>query len=366
MEPVIDITKVTKPKGVNRLTNIEVLKGKTITAIDRIKIMSPDEYEDFILEWVDGYINTMYVDVVQIGGAGDKGRDVIGYVDDEKSICDYYQCKHYEKQLTPSDIYIELGKVIYYTFKKIIPLPRGHYFVAPKGEGPKLHDLFLKPNQLKTKLQENWDEHVKTKITTNAVEMDGDFQTFFNSFDFSIFGSKQPLQIIKEHMQTVWYPGRFGGGLLRTRKEIPAATLNIEDFELMYVQQLFDVYTEYGGVEIKNKEDLLSNNMLKQHFDDCRNSFFSAESLKEFSRDNLPPSIDAFGELKNEVYATIRNIILMEHKNGFNRLLCSSQAAITAQYLNNPLHVELKTEDKDGICHHLANENKVKWVKKES
>lgn len=366
METVIEVTKVSQPKGVNRLTNSEVLNGKTITAIDRIKIMSPDEYEDFILEWVDGYINTVYVDVVQIGGAGDKGRDVIGYVDYEKTICDYYQCKHYEKQLTPSVIYLELGKVIYYTFKKIIPMPRKHYFVAPKGEGPKLHDLFLKPNELKAKLLENWNEQVRTNITTHAVELDDDFLTFFNSFDFSIFGSKQPLQIIKEHMQTVWHPRRFGGGLLRTREEIPDASVDIEDFEMMYVQQLFDVYTEYGGIEITCKEDLLSNLELKQHFDECRNNFFSAESLKEFSRDNLPPSTDAFGELKNEVYATIRNIVLMEHKNGFNRLLSSSQAAVNAQFLNNPLHMELKAEDKDGICHHLANENKVKWVKKEN
>lgn len=358
------IAKIDKPKGVNRLSNSEVLNGKSITAIERIKLMSPDEYEDFILEWVDGFMQDKYDEVIQLGGSGDKGRDIIGYIDKEKTRCDYYQCKHYDKQLTPTDIYIELGKVIYYTFHQIIPLPMNHYFVAPKGEGPALHDLLIKPDELKAELKSQWEKYVQNKITNKSINLDGELLQYLDAFDFSIFGVKQPLTIIKEHRETVWYPGRFGGGLVRTRNKILKPTQGIEEFEMIYVQQLFEVYTEYGGAIISKKEDLLTIQELKEHFDNSRNCFFSAESLKQFSRDNLPPNVNAFGDLKDEVHATIRNIILMEQSNGFTRLLNSSQAAITAQYLNNPLCMEIKAKDKEGVCHHLANENKVKWVKK--
>ena len=159
------LNTVSKPKGIMRLSNSEVLSGKTISAIDTIKLMSPDEYEDFILEWVDGYMEEEYEHVLLLGGAGDKGRDIIGYIDKTKTKCDYYQCKHYDNQLTPTDIYLEIGKVLYYTFQNAIPTPRNHYFVAPKGEGPALHDLMQKPEELRKAVKENWKKYCKTKIT---------------------------------------------------------------------------------------------------------------------------------------------------------------------------------------------------------
>jgi hypothetical protein len=361
----VTIQKIDKPKGVNRISNRDILNGKTIPAIDRVKLMSPQEYEDFILEWVDGYLGFQFDDVVQLGGAGDKGRDIIGYVDKAKTICDYYQCKHYENQLTPTDIYVELGKIIYYTFKKIIPIPRNHFLVAPKGEGPALHDLLIDKIKLKEELKSNWDKYCLKKISSSDIELKGEFLDYFDKFDFAIFGAIQPLKIIEEHKKTTWHPGRFGGGLTRTRGGIPSAELDIQDFEMAYVEKLFEVYSELGGTEITNKDDLLMNAELKEHFEESRNSFYSAESLKQFSRDNLPPSVDAFGDFKSEVYSSIRNVVRLEHDNGYTRLLKSSQAAIQNQYSSNPLHMEIKAQDKEGACHHLANENKVTWVKKE-
>ena len=41
--------------------------------------------------------------------------DVIGIVEEDGAVWDNYQCKHYEKPLTPSDVWVELGKLCYYT-----------------------------------------------------------------------------------------------------------------------------------------------------------------------------------------------------------------------------------------------------------
>jgi hypothetical protein len=361
---MIELKPLETPKGVKRLSNLEILQGKAITAIDRIKIMSPDEYEDFILEWVDGYLKNEYHDVLQLGGAGDKGRDVIGYVDEGKTICDYYQCKHYQNQLSPASIYVELGKVLYYTYTGLIPVPRKHYFIAPKGEGPKLHDLLLKPEDLRKSLIKNWKEKCQTTISSPGnILLEGDFLDYINKFDFSIFGSQQPLKIIEQHMETVWHAGRFGGGLKKTRDKIPTADEQIKESELGYISQLFEVYSEKESAEIKTKSELAGKEELEDHFNESRNSFYSAESLMQFSRDNLPNGVDVFDELKSEVHTTIKSIVRMNHDSGYTRLLNCTQAAINNQYSSNPLHAEIKAQDKEGTCHHLANENKVRWVR---
>lgn len=360
----LSLSNVDVPKGKERLSNIEILMGKPITDIDRIRIMSEDEYEDFILEWVHGYLQENYHQVVQLGGAGDKGRDIIGYVDEAKNICDYYQCKHYESPLTPSDIYVEIGKIIYFCFKKEIPVPREYFFVAPKGEGPTLHDLLRNSIDLKKALLSNWTNHCNFKEAGVLIKLEGSLLKFINSFDFSIFKSKQPLDVIAEHGLTKYHAARFGGGLKRTRTNIPSATKDIQHFELNYTNQLFEVYSEKEEKPFKQKDDLKPFSELYEHFNESRNSFYCAESLNQFSRDNFPNHIDAFREFKDEVYATIKNVLMQNHINGFSRLLNSTQVAINNQYISNPLFVEIKSQDKEGTCHHLANENKIKWVKK--
>ena len=64
-----------KPK-VN-LANVAV--DMSIPPIDQVKIMSPPAFEQFITEWLYGCKINQYDRIVNIGGAGDKGRDIIGY-----------------------------------------------------------------------------------------------------------------------------------------------------------------------------------------------------------------------------------------------------------------------------------------------
>ena len=63
-------------------------------------------------KWTDGF-DTAYQHVIKLGGPGDKGRDVAGYVGDPQTDCEWhsYQCKHYDHALMPSDVYTELGKL---------------------------------------------------------------------------------------------------------------------------------------------------------------------------------------------------------------------------------------------------------------
>jgi hypothetical protein len=98
--------------------NYDILFGIPTPPIDRMRSFSEDQFEDMVYEWVDGYLKTEYALVYRCGGAGDKGRDVIAYVSEDmnNSEWDNYQCKHYNRPLYPGDIWIELGKLCYYTY----------------------------------------------------------------------------------------------------------------------------------------------------------------------------------------------------------------------------------------------------------
>lgn len=123
-------------------TSYHTTYGKTILPIKRVELFSPDEWEEFIEEWLDVKKNE-YLEVERLGGAGDKGRDVIAYITDKKKSnykWDCYQCKHYSAPLTPTQVYVEFGKIIYYTFKNEYPVPKIIILLHQKiAEHPYLH-----------------------------------------------------------------------------------------------------------------------------------------------------------------------------------------------------------------------------------
>jgi hypothetical protein len=230
-----------KPKVQEPLTREQTQLGKPIPALDRVKLMSPDEWEDFIWEWVDS-LRPKYYDVQQRSGPGDSGLDIVGYTADPTTDCDWdnYQCKHYKDPLTPGAIWIELGKLCHYTFIGDYSTPRAYYFVAPQGVGTTLSKLLGNPEELRKKLVENWSEHCETKITsTKSIPLTGAFRDYVEKFDFSICKPTSILTIIKEHRTTPWHAARFGGGL-PARPPSAAPPGVIAPLEARYVQQLFE------------------------------------------------------------------------------------------------------------------------------
>ena len=81
-----------------------------IAPIDKVHIMDEDSFEQFTLEWLFGCKKSKYSSIKRIGGAGDKGRDVVGYYSD--GTVDYYQCKHYNTGLAPTNYYLECKRTI--------------------------------------------------------------------------------------------------------------------------------------------------------------------------------------------------------------------------------------------------------------
>jgi hypothetical protein len=126
----------------------------SIPPLQRVQYFSPDEYEDFISEWAISCAKPIYKDAFRIGSAGDMGRDVIGEYEDGSY--DYYQCKRYKKKLAPSQYWLEIGKLCYYTFNNDIPMPKKYYIVLaihkkqPKLKSAKMVNVNIPHEQRRT------------------------------------------------------------------------------------------------------------------------------------------------------------------------------------------------------------------------
>lgn len=337
-----------------------VATGLPIPPIERIRIFSDSQWEDFVLEWADS-LRDQYGTVERCGGAGDMGRDIIAFDKTDPARWDNYQCKHYKAGLTPGDVWVELGKLVYYTYTREYTYPRKYFFVAPQGAGTKLSNLLRKADKLKAQLIDNWDKHCKHGITsTTVVELDTPLRVYLDGLDFSIFEAVPPLRIIDQHAKTRWYATRFGGGLpARPRMTAPPPTVGAH--EVTYVRSLLDAYGDHLKCTVAQVADLSTHDDVREHFNDARLEFYSAEALRAFSRDTLPPG--AFEDLQNELHGGIKDEIRGEHSDGYRRVLSVVKTARLLPITDHALKERLSTLDRGGICHQLANDGKVKWVK---
>lgn len=290
------------------------------------------------------------------------GRDVIVYDKNNPDIWDNYQCKHYQHSLTPSNVWIEFGKLIYYTFTKEFSAPRKYFFVAPQGVGTKLSNLLKKPDDIRKTLIEKWDEKCKALITKKEkINLDDSLLTYIKNFDFSIFDYITPHDIIEQHRKTRYFIARFGGGL-PARPEPDNITEEHLPIESEYLNKLLEAYIDYTKEHIDTLYHLTDEELI-EHYKDSRVEFFSAESLKNFTRDSLPAG--EFEKLQDEIHSGIKNLIRKSYPNGYDRVLDVIDRAKLLPLDNHPVSSKLTMRDKGGICHQLANDKEsIRWVKK--
>lgn len=341
------------------ITSKDIKTGKHISPAQRLRIMNADEWEEFIEEWIDSLKN-QYSKVERLGGAGDKGRDIIAQLDDAE-IWDNYQCKHYDHPLRPSDIWTEIGKLVYYTSIGDFTCPRKYFFIAPLGVGTSLSDFLKDPRKLAQGLRENWDKYCKDKITKNYMIELSNIEFQIEETDFSIFGYVTPLTIIEQHRTTPHFTARFGGGLPE-RETPPEPPIKSTFEESEYLKKILQAYSDFNKQDISTIDDVTDVD-LTEHYKDSRIQFYSAEALKRFSRDALPE--DEFKLLQQEFLNGIKDEIRNPvHANGYLRLLEVVKVARALQITSHALIDCLMVNDRGGICHQLANDNEsIVWAR---
>lgn len=350
-------------------TAAQVDSGIPVPPVSLLRIMSPDDWEAFTEEWLTFHKSQgTYTSVRRYSGPGDLGLDVVAFTSENEfsTPWDSYQCKHYDHALMPSDIWGEVGKIIFHSFERTPPfnqserVPRCHVFVAPDGVGISLGRLLADPARFKEEVREKWESHCVPALGKDvSAPLEGDLLTYFNEFDFSIFGYRTGVELIDEHAQTPFYAPRFGGGLPPRGESIPPPAEPTSE-ESLYLRKLMNAYADHLGEEVESKDDLSDNTLLSDHYDRQRVLFYSAESLRNFARDRTPPK--TFDALQDDVYHGVIDVCESQHEDALVRLRETISSAGSLSISGSALASVTRVADKQGICHQLANDDRLNWT----
>ncbi|NVI82410.1 ABC-three component system protein [Janthinobacterium sp. BJB401] len=350
--------KLKKPQA-NRL----VVKRGTVPPSVFLHTISDKEWEEFIAAACrQRMIGTAkYVSVKVLGNAGDKGRDIEArfQADLVAEGWDLYQAKHYENRLTPGNAYPELVKFFGHLLAKGFPVPRKYYFCAPKNAGPDLHDLFANPDNFRTQLLSAWKAG-SHGLKDHIAKLTNEMEAFVNAFDFTRFEECQVVDLLDWHAQdSISHCALFG--IEPERGDDPAVPVQAQPYEMIYVEELIRAYEEAEGVPI-DLAKVMANEVYREHLAAARETFYSAEGLKRFSRDIYVD--DEFSKLLDMVKKGIRlkiNSPLL--KAGLQRHDAAIDAIQGLAVTDSVLHTRLRGGDLPGTCHHLVNEKHFKWVR---
>ena len=354
--------KEIKPKPpTSSASSVHVQAGVPLPKPARVRAFSPDDWEEFVEEWATSLFS-FYKKVRRFGGSGDMGVDIAGFASEDgfTGIWDNYQCKHYAHPLRPSDIWVEIGKVVYYAHLGEYVAPRAYYFICSQGIGTSLEKLLNDAQKFKELARENWDKYCLSGITdTCEVPLEKDLLAFFDAFDFAKFSSKSLVELIQGHSATGFHAVRFGGGLPpRPAANAPPVEPALD--ESRYIRQLLDAYGDFLGTPITDPDGLIPNEALNKDFLRQRERFYHAESLRNFARDTVPEG--TFRALQDEIYHGVVDVTEGAHPNGLERMRATVAQAVQVAMTSNPLAPATKAQDRQGICHQLANEDRLVWV----
>lgn len=339
-----------------------VSSGIPIPKTQRVQLFSADEWEEFTEEWASS-IKSSYHCVKRFAGAGDKGLDVVGFIASNQFSdgWDNYQCKFYDKPLTPTNVWVEFGKIIYFTKCGEYTVPRKYYFVAPKQIGTKLGKLLANAPKLKEELKANWEKHCEDGITSTAkIKLEGDLLSHFERFDFTIFDSVSLVRMLEQHVSTPFHTVRFGGGLgARPQPVIPPEDTVSMDHR--YIRQLLSVYAQTIGDDQKSPDLSLldKDDKIRSNFQRQRERFYHAESLRNFSRDTVP--VGVFEALQDDIFDGVVDVCESQHTSGMARLNATMSQAANVTVDASALTSVTRTRDKQGMCHQLVNDCRLNW-----
>lgn len=342
-----------------------VAAGGVIQPSSQVLLLSPDQWEDFILAAARQRAlpsGNRYATVKRLGGAGDGGRDIEARYDTAlvRDGWDLYQAKHYRQGLTQSDAFPEMAKFFKQLALKTYPRPNYYYLCCPHAVGNELHNTMAAgAAAFKAKFVDAW-KNENTGMKGRAAELTTDVQAAIDDFDFDRFIECPVHDLLAWHaLDKAAHYHLFG--IVPERGDDDPMPAHPAEHEGMYVDELLRVYTEHKASPVALAD--LPGSEYEDHFDSHRQIFYCAEGLQRFSRD-IYPNEPEFERLLEMVHAGIRpTVAQLRLKTGMERVDAAVERASTLQVQESRLSPQLRGGDLPGTCHHLANGGRLKWVK---
>ena len=88
--------------------------------------------------------------------------------------------------------------------------------------------------------------------------------------------------------------------------------------------------------------------------------FYSAEALRNFARDRTP--LGTFDSLQEDIFHGVIDVCEVSYASGLERLRATITTAAIIDVGGNALFGVTRVADKQGVCHQLANDDRLTWV----
>lgn len=325
---------------------------------DRLIItMDDDELEQFCRRWVEGLSN--YHEVRRFAGTGDKGRDVVGFLtkDRHEGLWDNYQCKQYRVKLTQPGGLLAIGKILYWASRDEFVIPRRFYFVAPNGLNQKLDKLVQKPAALKQALIDNWDTACAANIIAGThIPLDAVLMAAIDAFDFTEVHkltvdemmadpAVKPLLFEKFGAD----PGKYPPGIV---------PLDVGGDEQKYLDALVAAYGEREKVTFSGHDEVFSHTVHGPDLREHRANYFEADAFQKFYRDSTSPEV--ISDFRKDIHAGVKYTLKAPAPDTLARVdavMAQAAAVSPAGPLKDYAYIPVK----QGVCHHLVNDDEMSW-----
>ncbi|MEO3807149.1 ABC-three component system protein [Nonomuraea sp. B1E8] len=327
-----------------------------------VPFYDPDEFEEFVKEWVPA-LETRYTLVERHGGSGDHGIDVAGYLSQQRLEAEWhnYQCKRYSSALGWSTAVVEMRKMFVSAWAGHFTVPTRYIFVAPVISRALSRDL-AKPSGSRAKFLAEFDK-AKDKCVMDLTPVQRqEVKDLAAATDFSMFECVDLDEMLELHSTTHHWAARFPHAQLSRGPEKMVPPEQHSEFESRYVQHLLDVYRERYPDTISNLEHVSGVAEADAHLKRQRVAFYAAEALRLFARDATTP--EYFEQVMEDVYDIVVEVADCSYPDGWERHGAVMNAAGSVQLTPTILTPFVQPSTRKGICHHLANKDRLVWCRK--
>ena len=271
-----------------------------------------------------------------------------------QGVWDNYQCKHYETTLGVPAACEDAGKIIFHAFRGEFTPPRMCSFVAPHGPSTALREDAAQPGQFRDEVIKTWNSRVAPKVVENEKHtLTGDLAAYVAAYDFTSFTMRRWR---KCSTITATRPTGRPGSAASCRRQTRADAGRNAPEETVYVAKLLDVYAEETGVPISCADDLAAHAEWQDDLQKQRVRFYDAEAFMATYRDQTEPgTIESFAD---QILDAIDPAIAMA-ASAHGRL--TTALSRREHEPASVLSAQAKIRVKQGVCHQLANADRVTW-----
>lgn len=322
-------------------------------------LYDPDQFEEFVKEWVPA-LDVDYHLVERHGGSGDHGIDVAGYLTPQRLEGEWhnYQCKHYSNGLAWGTAAHEMRKMFAAAVDRHFTVPSRYVFTAPIISRGLVRQL-AKPSEAREKFLQELASTTDKIFTDLSVEKRHEVTELAAATDFSMFECVDMDVMLEQHRKTPHWSARFSHQEVEGGPEPMAPPPEHQPIEARYIQQLMDVYRERWGQSMSSLEQVVAHAVAREHLRRQREAFYSAEALRLFARDRTPEG--HFEAVLDDINDIVVEVAAATHASGWDRLQAALQAAGSIVLTQTVLSPFVRSKDRVGACHHLANADRLIW-----